>query len=73
MLCEDSFSSDSDISEDEAKVDIKLNNILSLYWDLANGQGCYISRQINIAQTLGSVSVSQIYIVLTFLQSYKIV
>lgn len=56
VLCEDSFSSDSDISEDEAKVDIKLNNILSLYWDLANGQGCYISRQINIAQTLGSVS-----------------
>lgn len=58
VLCEDSFSSDSDISEDEAKVDIQFSHILNLYWDIANGQGPYISRQVNIAQTLGSVTVS---------------
>ncbi|XP_061182038.1 transmembrane protein 94-like [Saccostrea echinata] len=56
VLCEDSFSSDSDISEDEAKVDIQLGQILNLYWDIANGQGSVITRQVNIAQTLGSVS-----------------
>ncbi|XP_062605012.1 transmembrane protein 94-like isoform X2 [Saccostrea cucullata] len=56
VLCEDSFSSDSDISEDEAKVDIQLGQILNLYWDIANGHGSVISRQINVAQTLGSVS-----------------
>ncbi|XP_056019199.1 transmembrane protein 94-like isoform X2 [Ostrea edulis] len=56
VLCEDSFSSDSNISEDEAKVDIQIGQILNLYWDIANGQGSIITRQVNIAQTLGSVT-----------------
>jgi hypothetical protein len=61
VLCEDSFSSDSDISEDEAKVDIQIGQIFKLYWDIANGQGSIITRQVNIAQTLGSVTVGDSY------------
>lgn len=62
MLCEDSFSSDSNISEDEAKVDIQIGQILNLYWDIANGQGSIITRQVNIAQTLGSVTVGVVMV-----------
>ncbi|KAK3089400.1 hypothetical protein FSP39_003342 [Pinctada imbricata] len=56
ILCEDSFSSDSDISEDEAKVDIHPTTVLQIFWDICMGRSDMVTGRLNVAHILGSVT-----------------
>ena len=57
MATEDSFSSDSTISEDDTKLEINYDKIWKWFWSILQGDCNVISRTVNITQVLGSVTV----------------
>ena len=57
-LCETSFDTDSSISADEARINLQWANILDWFKVILLGKAPAVSRKINIAHILGSVTVS---------------
>ncbi|XP_063445351.1 transmembrane protein 94-like [Mytilus trossulus] len=53
---ESSFSSDSTISEDDTKLDVNYNKILSWFWSILQGDCSVVTRRVNITQVLGSIT-----------------
>lgn len=57
-LGDDSFSTDSSISADEARIDLQWKQVLDWFKSIVLGQAHVVTRKVNITHNLGSVTVS---------------
>jgi hypothetical protein len=58
LATQDSFSSDSTLSEDDTKLDVDYDNILHWFSSIVKGECTVVTRRVNVTQVLGSVTVS---------------
>ena len=57
-LGDDSFTTDSSISADEARIDLQWKQVLDWFKSIVLGQVHVVTRKVNITHILGSVTVS---------------